>query len=178
MKNASSLPVVCLLVAGLAGLAACKSTPASDSTPPTPPTHPAPPAPTSTLSLFERLAAEQAARSPATAPRAETVHAALAARGLVVERWKQVLATPVGARYCMAGSTDLGVGVAVCEYDGAQAASAGRDRSRAVFDRLIPGRELLVRGTTLLTLTTPGADRPADAAAAQTRRLADAFATL
>jgi hypothetical protein len=172
MKNASSLPVVCLLVAGLSGFAACKSTPPSDSTPP------APTAPTSTLSLFEHLAAEQAARSPATAPRAETVHAALAARGLVVERWKQVLATPVGARYCMAGSTDLGVGVAVCEYDGAQAASAGRDRSRAVFDRLIPGRELLVRGTTLLTLTTPGADRPADAAAAQTRRLADAVATL
>jgi hypothetical protein len=172
MKNASSLPVVCLLVAGLAALAACKSTAASDPTPP------APPAPTSTLSLFERLAAEQAARSPATAPRAETVHAALAARGLVVERWKQVLASPVGARYCMAGSTDLGVGVAVCEYGGAQAARAGRDRSRAVFDRLIPGRQLLVRGTTLLTLTTPGADRPADAAAAQARRLAAAFATL
>ncbi len=172
MKNASSLPVVCLLVAGLAAISACKSTPPSDPTPP------APPAPTSTLSLFERLAAEQAARSLATAPRAETVHAALAARGLVVERWKQVLASPVGARYCMAGSTDLGVGVAVCEYDGAQAASAGRDRSRAVFDRLIPGRELLVRGTTLLTLTTPGADRPVDAAAAQARRLAAAFATL
>jgi hypothetical protein len=171
MKNASSLPVVCLL-AGLAGVAACKSTPPSDAKPPVPP------APTSTLSLFERLAAEQAARSPATAPRAETVQAALAARGLVVERWKQVLASPVGARYCMAGSTVLGVGVAVCEYDGAQAASAGRVRSRAVFDRLIPGRELLVRGTTLLTLTTPGADVPAAAAAAQARRLAAAFATL
>ena len=175
MKNASSLPVVCLLVAGLAGSAACKSTPRS-ATPPA--RRPAPPAPTSTLSLFERLAAEQAARSPATAPRAETVQAALAARGLVVERWKQVLASPVGARYCMAGSTDRAWAWRCANTTAPEAASAGRDRSRAVFDRLIPGRELLVRGTTLLTLTTPGADRPADAAAAQARRLADAFAAL
>ena len=70
-----------------------------------------------------------------------------------------MLASPVGARFCMAGSTELGVGVAVCEYDRPEAARAGRERSRAVFDRLIPDRELLVRGTTLLTLTRPDADR-------------------
>jgi hypothetical protein len=165
MKLTSSLPLVCLLAA-----AACKSTPAPSSATPTPT-----PSPTSTLSLYERLAAEQSSRSPTTAPRAETVHAALTARGLVVERWKQVLASPVGARYCMAGSTDLGVGVAVCEFDRPDAARAGRDRSRAVFDRLIPGRELLVHGTTLLTLTRPGADTPADS---QARRLAQAFIAL
>jgi hypothetical protein len=165
MKNASSLPLVCLLA-----IAGCNSHPTA---PPATPT--SAPAPTSTLSLFERLAAEQSSRSPTTAPRAESVHAALAARGLVVERWKQVLASPVGARYCMAGSTDLGVGVAVCEYERPDAARAGRDRSRAVFDRLIPGRELLVHGTTLLTLTRPGADA---SAGAQARRLAQAFTAL
>jgi hypothetical protein len=164
MKIASPLPVVCLL---LSALSACKST--------SPPRVAEPQASPTTLSLFERLAAEQAGRSPATAPRAETVQAALAARGLVVQRWKQVLASPVGARFCLAGSTDTGVGVAVCEYDRAEAATAGRQRSRAVFDRFIPDRELLVRGTTLLTVTRPGADAQA---ATQARQLADAFATL
>jgi hypothetical protein len=62
---------------------------------------------------FERLAAEQAARFPRHRPARRDRAGALAARGLVVERWKQVLASPVGARYCMAGSTQLGVGVAV-----------------------------------------------------------------
>jgi hypothetical protein len=158
MKNVSSLPVVCLL---WSAFTACNATP-----PAAPPSaSPSTPA-SSALSLMERLAAEQAGRSPATAPRAETVQAALATRGLPVERWKQVLASPVGARFCLAGSTELGVGVAVCEYDRPDAARAGRDRSRAVFDRLIPGRQLLVRGTTLLTLTRPDAD------------LADAFTAL
>jgi hypothetical protein len=159
MKNASSLPLVCLL---WSAFTACNATPPPAALPAPPPST----SPASALSLMERLAAEQAGRSPATRPRAETVQAALAARGLVVERWKQVLASPVGARFCLAGSTELGVGVAVCEYDRPDAARAGRDRSRAVFDRLIPGRQLLVRGTTLLTLTRPDAD------------LADAFTAL
>jgi hypothetical protein len=130
------------------------------------------PDPVQRLSLMERLAHE-AAHRPAAALPAERVQSTLSAHGYAIERWKQVLASPVNARFCMAGQTEAGVGVAVCEYESAQAAARGAAHSRATFDRLIPNRQLEVNGQTLLTVTRPGA-----ALAGEARRLATLFATL
>jgi hypothetical protein len=126
-----------------------------------------PPAP-SHLSLVERLAREAAGR-PGARVSAERVHDAI---GAPIERWKQVLASPVQARFCMAGQTPGGVGVAVCEYESAAAAARGLSYSRATFDRLVPGRQLSLNGQTLLTLTAP------PSLAGETQRLAAAFTAL
>ena len=89
------------------------------------------------------------------------------------QRWKQVLASPVGARFCMAGQTDRGRGRGGLRIRPRRSRRALAAIARApLFDRLIPNRELLVRGTTLLTITRPGADAPAaDAGAPAGRRL-------
>jgi hypothetical protein len=113
------------------------------------------------LSIVDRLGRE--AQTRPTAPvRAEAVADALAARGLPLERWKQVLASPIGARFCMAGQTAAGCVVAVCEFGNEAEANAGLDYSHQTFDRLIPNRSLLRRGQTVLTVTRPpGAPVPA-----------------
>jgi hypothetical protein len=127
---------------------------------------PTPPAPSS-LSLVERLAVEAASR-PGARVSAERVRDGLGE----IQRWKQVLASPVQARFCMAGQTPGGVGVAVCEYESAAAAARGRSYSHATFDRLIPGRQLSLNGQTLLTLTAP------PSLAGEAHRLAATFTTL
>jgi hypothetical protein len=137
-----------------------------------PPAAPAPDPALARLSLMERLQRESAAR-PAGTPRPEDVQAALGSHGITLERWKQVLATPVGARFCMAGETPHGLGVAVCEYGSEAEAARGLGYSRATFDRLIPNRRLSVNRKTLLTLTpaTPAVGEEAT-------RVATAFAAL
>jgi hypothetical protein len=151
-----------LLAITLLATISCSRSPA----PPTPPSSLAPP-PEPALSLVERLTREAGTRPAARVP-AERVHAGLGA----IERWKQVLASPIQARFCMAGQTAGGVGVAVCEYEDAAAAARGLSYSRATFDRLIPGRQLSLNGQTLLTLTAP------PELAGETHRLAAAFAAL
>jgi hypothetical protein len=172
-------PTVLLALALALATAACGRSappPAAAATPAAPAAAPAPgdPPPPERLTLIERLTRE-AAQRPAARPRAEDVLAALAGQGVPTAGWKQVLASPVGARYCVAGQTGGGVGLAVCEYESPAAAAAGRDRSHALFDRLIPNRVLTVNRATLLTLTRPTAE-PAIAAEAQ--RLATLFASL
>jgi len=120
------------------------------------------------LPLGARLAREAGAR-PTGTPRAEEVLAALARGGLTVEGQKQVLASTVGAAYCASAGTPRGLAVAVCEYPAEAAARQGMEYSHRVFDRLIPGRRLLVNRKTLLTVT--GADDEA-------RRAAEIFAAL
>src|SRR5262249_9027480 len=66
--------------------------------------------------LDQRLAKEAAER-PAGALRAEAVAAALAARGVPVGPLKQVLARPLGARYCAMARTPAGLVVSLCEFD-------------------------------------------------------------
>jgi hypothetical protein len=113
------------------------------------------------LSIVERLGREAQTR-PTAAVRVEAVADALAAHGLPLERWKQVLASPIGARFCMAGQTVAGCVVAVCEFGDEAEANAGLDYSHKTFDRLIPSRSLLRRGQTVLTVTRPaGAPVPA-----------------
>jgi hypothetical protein len=172
-----------LLALALALAAACGRTaapPAAASTAPTASTAStassaaATPPPAERLTLIERLTRE-ATQRPAARPRVEEVLAALGTRGIATAGWKQVLASPVGARYCMAGQTAGGVGLAVCEYESPAAAAAGRDRSHALFDRLIPNRLLTVNRTTLLTLTRPTAE---PALASEAERVRTLFTSL
>lgn len=124
------------------------------------------------LPLGERLALEAAAR-PEHAVRPAQLRAALAARGVVLTRQRQVLASPVGAAYCEALSGE-GLAFSLCEYPDVAAAARGLQRSRSAFDALIPGRTLVQRDNSLLTLTAP-----ADAAGERQRQLVrETFATL
>jgi hypothetical protein len=152
-------------------IAACNTRP----TPPAPSPLPLPPPPAAAapaeppLSLNERLAREAASRPPGVIA-AETVAAALSTAGVPVGALKQVLARPLGARYCALARTASGLVVSVCEFADDAAAARGGDLSRRTFDSLIPGRRLTHRRGTLLTLTVgaPDARRSAEAARAET----------
>lgn len=115
------------------------------------------------LPLGERLAREATARPTGTV-RVEEVLAALARGGLAIEGQRQVLASTVGAAYCTSAGTSKGLAVAVCEYPEEDSARKGMEYSHRVFNRLIPGRRLLLNRKTLLTVT--GADDEARRAAA------------
>jgi hypothetical protein len=120
------------------------------------------------LPLAGRLAREAGAR-PSGTPRAEEVMAALARGGLTLDSARQVLASTVGAAYCTSAATAKGVAIAVCEYPAEESARQGLEYSHRAFDRLIPGRRLLLNRKTMLTVT--GADDEA-------RRAAEIFAAL
>jgi hypothetical protein len=120
------------------------------------------------LPLAARLAREAGGR-PTDTLRAEEVMAALGRGGLALLGTRQVLASTVGAAYCTSAGTARGVAIAICEYPAEEAAKKGMEYSHQVFDRLIPGRRLLVNRKTLLTVT--GADDEA-------RRAAEIFAAL
>jgi hypothetical protein len=115
------------------------------------------------LPLAARLEREAKAR-PAGALRAEEVMSALTRGGLALEGTRQVLASTVGAAYCTSAGTPRGLAVAVCEYPAEESARQGMEYSHRVFDRLIPGRRLLLNRKTMLTVT--GADDEAQRAAA------------
>ena len=108
------------------------------------------------MSLMERLQHEASTR-PSARPSVDAVAAALSARGMRLERWKQVLASPLGARFCMAGQTVQGNVVSVCEFGSAAQAEKGLSYSHATFDRVIPNRSLIRRESTLLTISPAGA---------------------
>ncbi|HVR62957.1 MAG TPA: hypothetical protein VMU50_13730 [Polyangia bacterium] len=124
--------------------------------------------------LAERLTAEAESR-PAGALRAEAVAAALQNAGVGVRPLKQVLASAIGARFCMAAPAESGLGVAVCEFASDAEAARGLAYSRQTFDRLIPNRNLLRNHATVLTLTRPADSQLLDE---QSTRAAQAFAAL
>jgi hypothetical protein len=103
------------------------------------------------LPIPARLARE-AQRRPAGTPRVEEVMAALGQGGVPVERVRQVLASTIGASFCAAGSTAAGTTVAVCEFPSEEVARRGMSTSHQLFDRLIPGRTLVLNRKTLLTV--------------------------
>ena len=100
---------------------------------------------------------------------------ALGRQGIALVRWRQVLASPLAARFCMAGATSSGLVLSVCEFADAAAAARGLAHSRATFDRFIPHRDLQRNGATLLTVTPPSAAPPFSA---QTQQLREIFAAL
>jgi hypothetical protein len=155
--------------------AACHKRPTPPS-PPTPPPTASPPAVAEAppaavegpLTLNERLAREAASRPSGALP-AETVAAKLSAAGVPIGALKQVLARPLGARYCALARTASGLVVSLCEFDDDAQAARGVDLSRKTFDRFIPGRRLAHRRGTLLTLTlgAPDPTRLAEGARAE-----------
>jgi hypothetical protein len=96
----------------------------------------------------------EAAQRPKTEPTVDTVLAAFEVAGVHIDRKQQVLATPVGARYCVAASSKVGLNMSLCEYATADDAKAGRDKSLQVF-KTLKGRSLFVQNATLLTLIAP-----------------------
>jgi hypothetical protein len=126
------------------------------------------------LGLHERLAREAATR-PSGVVSVEIVAAALSQAGVPIGALKQVLARPLGARYCALARTASGLVVSLCEFEDDAGAARGADLSHRTFDALIPGRRLAHKRGTLLTLNvgTPDARRAAEAAGAET-----AFAAL
>jgi hypothetical protein len=121
------------------------------------------------LPLGARLQREAGSR-PTGTPRAEEVLAAFTRQGLAIEGTMQVLASTVGAAYCASAGTPQGLAIAVCEYPAEAEARQGMEYSRRTFDRLIPGRRLLLNHKTLLTVTgVPDAEA---------KRAADIFARL
>lgn len=123
------------------------------------------------IPLGERLAREAEAR-PEGALRAQSLIEALSARGVTVAESRQVLASPIGALYCEAAVSERGLALSLCAFSDAAAVTAGRDRSRTLFDRIVPGRSLVARGNTLLTLA------PADGAANEAEVAQEVFAAL
>jgi hypothetical protein len=120
------------------------------------------------LRLQDRLAKEAASRPPG-AIKVEAVAAALSAAGVPIGSLKQVLARPLGARYCALARTDSGLVVSLCEFDDDAGAARGVHLSQRTFDRLIPGRRLAHKRGTLLTLTlgAPDPRRSAEGARAE-----------
>jgi len=127
----------------------------------------------SRVPLGARLADEAASR-PGRALRAEQLFAALERRGVLLSQKRQVLASTVGARYCELAVSDSGLGVSVCEYADDQAARAGSDASHQRFDAIVPGRTLLTRAGSVLTLTPPQNER----ARREANAITDTFAAL
>jgi hypothetical protein len=155
-------------------IAACH-TRATQPSPPAPPSPSAPPAPAAVraapeepLTLNERLAREAATR-PSGVISTEAVAVALSTAGVPIGSLKQVLARPLGARYCALARTPSGLVVSLCEFDDDALAARGVDLSRRTFDRLIPGRRLAHKRGTLMTLTVgaPDAARSAEVARAE-----------
>jgi hypothetical protein len=126
------------------------------------------------MPLADRLAREAAGRSQVR-PRGEDVLAAFRTRGFPVVRSRQVLASPLGAQFCLAGVTEQGLVLAVCEFGDEASARKGLEFSRRTFDRRIPGRSLHLNGPTLLTITRPEADPAMDQ---QVQRAVGIFSTL
>jgi hypothetical protein len=125
------------------------------------------------LPLGERLRRE-ASRRPEARLHVDELLQTLASEGLELLRTRQVLAAPLAADYCVSGLSGSGLALSLCEFADADAAQRGLSRSHMTFDRLIPGRTLLLNRATLLTLTRP----PNAAAAAESARLAARFSEL
>jgi hypothetical protein len=106
------------------------------------------------MPLAERLVRE-ATQYPQARADVEQRLEAFRAVGVELTRTRQVLARLVGAQYCATALTAAGLALSVCAFESGEQAREGERRSRASFDALIPGRTLLVAGTTLLTLTQP-----------------------
>ncbi|MDB4990944.1 MAG: hypothetical protein JWN04_6122 [Myxococcaceae bacterium] len=118
---------------------------------------PAPDPAIARMPLSDRLALEASLR-PAEAVRTEQLERALRPHGVSLMRQRQVLASTLGASYCELTVSEAGLGVALCEFVDAASATAGGARSRALFDSMVPGRTLVTRANTLLTVTHPESD--------------------
>lgn len=109
------------------------------------------------LPLAERLAREASEHPEARQQVARALNE-LERAGIQLQRTRQALARPLAARYCATALTAAGLGLSLCAFADSAAAQRGRARSHQSFDALIPGRTLLVRASSLLTVTQPASD--------------------
>lgn len=117
----------------------------------------APPLERDPLPLAERLARE-GSEHPEARQAVERTLRELERAGVQLVRTRQALARPLAARYCATALTATGLGLSLCAFADGAAAERGRARSRQSFDALIPGRSLLVRASSLLTVTQPASE--------------------
>jgi hypothetical protein len=158
----------CLVLLALVG--ACSEAKVQRGPKPVPRSVPALPTEPDPLSLAERLMHE-ASDHPEARAAVEATVARLRDDGIVFTRTRQALARPLAARYCATALTAAGLGLSLCAFTDAQAAEAGRVLSQQSFDALIPGRTLLVRRSSLLTITKPASE----AARAEAERIRAQF---
>lgn len=104
--------------------------------------------------IVEMLTSE-AKNRPKDTPSAEAVIDALRAAGFDVKPAKQSLAYTVKAKYCAISGTSTGLGIAICEYESAEAAEEGKKHSLEKFST-IPNREIAINKKTTLTLRNTG----------------------
>jgi hypothetical protein len=145
MPRASIMALCCALA-----FAACERAPlpAVDT-----PVHAEPALPSSPCalgSLAARLACESTSR-PEAAPSVADVYLALERAGMTRAHARQVLAAPIGARYCELAELGGAGHVSVCEFGEAEAAERGRAFSSARFGALMPGRVITRHEGTLVT---------------------------
>lgn len=110
------------------------------------------------LPLAERLMRE-ASEHPESRKSVEDALKEFEATGISFTRTRQALARTLSARYCATAITASGLGLSLCAFRDAQTAEQGRELSRRSCDALIPGRTLLVRASTLLTITQPASEQ-------------------
>jgi hypothetical protein len=122
------------------------------------------------LPLGQRLARESDLH-PAARRHAENLLSHFHQNQVTLVRIKQVLAETLGADYCATSVSTSGLGVVVCEFGDATAAERGMKISHDTFDRIMPGRTLLVQRSTMLTITKP----ESDVARLDLARLSDLF---
>jgi hypothetical protein len=138
-------------------VSACDAGKAPSTRPPAPraaPTVAAQPRERDALSLPERLAFESS-QHPDAVQLVERALESFEQGGVKLTRKRQVLARMLDAQYCQGAVSSAGVGLSLCVFADAEGARRGSDSSHAHFDRLIPGRTLVVHARTLLTLTQP-----------------------
>ena len=98
----------------------------------------------------------------------------LAATGHFLPHDEQFLGMTARARYCAGGATAGGLAVAVCEYDSAADAAAGRAFVEERYAAMNSFRRIHVRGATTLTLATA----PEVALGDEARRVGEVFESL
>ncbi|MET0790684.1 MAG: hypothetical protein ABW061_04125, partial [Polyangiaceae bacterium] len=92
--------------------------------------------------------------------------------GVELDKVRQHLGRPYGARYCVGAMAGSGVALSVCEYIDPSAANAGAEASRKL---VLANREIQVNQATSLTVREIEKTPAADAVA---KKLFECFAKL
>jgi hypothetical protein len=132
------------------------------------PTAPSPQNPRDFGAMFQN----EAANRPTGTIKAEDAMTAFRNAGIELDRVRQHLGRPYGARYCVGAISGAAIAISVCEYIDAAAAKAGADLSRKI---VLANREIQINQATSLTVRevekTPAAEEIA-------KKLFESFAKL
>lgn len=114
----------------------------------------------------------EAQHRPAGTIKAEDALASFRNDGIELDKVRQHLGRPYGARYCVGAMSGPAVALSVCEYIDAEAAKSGVDSSRKI---LLANREIQLNEATSLTVREVEKTPAADAVA---KKLFESFAKL